>query len=51
MQLQVKLEKTAEVTYLEAKKQQTVYRNIFRSFKVKKKGTTDVLTGKGQHER
>ena len=36
MQLQVKLEETAEITYLEANKQQTKC-NIFTAFEVRKK--------------
>ena len=43
VQLQIKLVKTAEITYLKGNKQQTRYQS-------KKKGTIDALKVKVQHE-
>ena len=52
MQSQVKLQKTGEKTYSEAKKQKSkVLFNIFRGFEVTRKGTIDVLTAKREHEK
>ena len=51
MELQVKLQKTAEITYLEANKHQTRYRLTNSTVLKEKKGTTDVLKAKEQHER
>ena len=51
MQLQLKLQKRAETTYLDANKQQTTYRLIYLEVsKQKKKGTIDALKAKRQHE-
>ena len=47
MQSQVKLQKTGEKTYSEAKKKTNkVLLNIFRGFEVTRKGTIDVVTAK-----
>ena len=45
-QLQIKLQKTKEVTYLKANKQQTRYRLTYLKVGRKKKGTIDVLKAK-----
>ena len=47
MQLQLKLQKEAEMTYLKAKKQKTEYRLTYYKFWSKKKVTIDVLKSKG----
>ena len=47
MQLQVKLQKTAEITYLETNKQQTKYPLNYYRFQSKKKVTIDVLKSTG----
>ena len=51
MQLQLKLQKTAEITYLKAKKQQTRYRVTYLEVSKKKKSVIDILNAKGQHEK
>ena len=52
MQLQVKHQKTAEITYLKGtKRTNKVLPNIFRGFQVKKKGIIDILKTIGQHEK
>ena len=51
MQLQFKLQKTADITYLEGNKEQGRRCVTYWKILVKKKGPIDVLKGKGQHER
>ena len=51
MQLQGKLEKTAEITYLDAKKKQTRYRLTYFEVLKKKKRTIDIFDAKGHHEK
>ena len=48
MQLQVKLQKDSRNNVLRSKQtSNSVLRNIFRGFKVRKKGTVNVLNPKG----
>ena len=51
MQLQGKLEKTAEITYLDANKKQTRYHLTYFEILKKKKGTIDILDAKEHHEK
>ena len=51
MELQVKLRKTADITYLEGNKEQEMRCLILYKIRINKKGTIDVFKGKGEHER
>ena len=50
MQLQVKLQKTADITYLKGNKEQGRRCIAYHKIRMKKKATINVLNGKTQHE-